>query len=481
MSPDLDHLILIAYVPVLVVLFSYLPRPRALVLYTVIGVLFLPEVHYMRVTEDAPTAIRLPGLCLSKPNVLAYGMLLASLWFDGLRWAAFRFRRADLPVFLNCLMPVVSGFVNGMSFHDSFAELRQEACYFAVPYVAGRLYLGDRDSFRDLVAAVFVGGLAYVPLCLAEMQLGPKLHLWVYGFYQHDPTQAVRFDGIRPVLFMEHGLALGLWMSAACLAGYWLWRAGLWERIGLPDALARRPGLTLLGLAATTVACKSTGAIILGVAGAAVLHFGRSLRTPKFLAVLMLVPVVYVAVRTTGFWDGKELVAAAGSGLNEDRAGSIGFRLRNENLLRDKALKRPLLGWGGGGRYRVIDEEGEDVAVTDGLWIMALGSGGFVGLTATFGILLLPPYLFLRRYPPAAWADPAVAPLAVGAVVLAIFAVDCLFNAMLNPVYVLMAGGLTTLAVGAPTEEPAAEVPATAAPPRAVLPPAHPGPRVLGC
>src|SRR5439155_1694573 len=111
-----------------------------------------------------------------------------------------------------------------------------------------------------------------------------------------------------------------------------------WQRVGLPAALADRPGLTLLVLVATTVACKSTGAIVLGVAGAAVLHYGRSWRSPNFLIALMLVPAAYVAVRTTGLWDGEELVSMAGAGLNEDRAGSIGFRLKNENLLRDKAL-----------------------------------------------------------------------------------------------------------------------------------------------
>ena len=172
-------------------------------------------------------------------------------------------------------------------------------------------------------------------------------------------------------------------------------------------------------------------------------------------------------------------MAAAGAGLDEDRAGSVGFRLRNENLLRDKALQRPILGWGGGDRSRVFNSEGDDVAVTDGLWIMALGRNGFVGLAANFGLLLLPAYLFLRRFPPATWTDPEVAPLAVGAVVLAMFAVDCLFNAMLNPVYFLMAGGLTTLTVGTPTPAVADEVPAAADTPPLSLP--HPAaPRVLG-
>jgi hypothetical protein len=63
MGSDLVHLILIGYVPVLAVLFSYLPRGRALVLFTVAGVLFLPEAHYLPASEGAPRAIVLPGLC----------------------------------------------------------------------------------------------------------------------------------------------------------------------------------------------------------------------------------------------------------------------------------------------------------------------------------------------------------------------------------------------------------------------------------
>src|SRR5207248_1739976 len=183
------------------------------------------------------------------------------------RWTAFRVRRADLPVLLACLMPVISGFANGMTFKDSFAESRQAACHFLVPYLAGRLYLGDRDSFRDLVAAVLVGGLVYLPLCLVEIRFSPQLHLWVYGFLQHDFSQTIRFDGYRPMVFMQHGLELGLWMSAACLAGYWLWRAGLWQRLALPEALARRPGLTLRGRAATPGPRKSARRILPGAGG----------------------------------------------------------------------------------------------------------------------------------------------------------------------------------------------------------------------
>ena len=160
----------------------------------------------------------------------------------------------------------------------------------------GAAFMRHPEDLEDLLVFLAGAGLLYSLFALVELRLSPRIHAWVYGYQQtEDFAQAIRFGGYRPMVFMQHGLELGLWMSAACLAGYWLWRAGLWQRLALPEALARRPGLTLVGLAATTVACKSTGAIVLGVVGAAVLHYGRSWRSPNFLIALMLVPAAYVA------------------------------------------------------------------------------------------------------------------------------------------------------------------------------------------
>ena len=73
------------------------------------------------------------------------------------------------------------------------------------------------------------------------------------------------------------------------------------------------------------------------------------------------------------------------------------FRFMNEDLLAAKAMQRPVFGWGGWGRSRVFSEEtGEDLTVTDGLWIIILGSSGFFGLITLMSMLLLPAIL-LRR------------------------------------------------------------------------------------
>ena len=77
------------------------------------------------------------------------------------------------------------------------------------------------------------------------------------------------------------------------------------------------------------------------------------------------------------------------SSYNVERAESLQFRFEQERLLLDHAWKRVWFGWGRFGRNRVYNEEGKDISVTDGRWIITMGSFGFVGFAAEFGLLAL--------------------------------------------------------------------------------------------
>jgi hypothetical protein len=115
----------------------------------------------------------------------------------------------------------------------------------------------------------------------------------------------------------------------------------------------------------------------------------------------------------------------------------------NEDLLVAKAFGRPMLGWGGWGRNRVYDEEGHDLSVTDGMWVIIFGVSGLVGLVAWISTLLLPAWMTLKHCARRnSWTDPSNAVLQFAAVVLGLHAIDCLANAMPNPIYYLFAGGL---------------------------------------
>ena len=64
--------------------------------------------------------------------------------------------------------------------------------------------------------------------------------------------------------------------------------------------------------------------------------------------------------------------------------------LENDDMLIAKAMQKPLFGWGGWSRNRVFEESGRDMAVTDGFWILELGSNGCVGLISMTLAMLLP-------------------------------------------------------------------------------------------
>jgi hypothetical protein len=278
--------------------------------------------------------------------------------------------------------------------------------------------------------------------------MSPHLHANVYGFMQHSFGQTIRFGGWRPMVFFQHGLALALFMAAAALVAGWVWFAGPAEGRG-------RFGAAALLLVPTAVLTRSTGAIALGFLGGLVLWLSRAGGRVWLLA-LVAVPPAYAAARATGAWSGGELVEFAGEQIEADRAQSLEFRLTNENLLIRKALDRPAFGWGGWGRCRVYDDRGNDISVTDGLWVIAMGDRGLVGLVALGAAFLLPVARYALARPRAGGRTPLAAADAC-VLVLALWAIDSLFNAMLTPVYPLIAGGAAGLADAVRPAAPAAE------------------------
>src|SRR5262249_17761958 len=145
--------------------------------------------------------------------------LLGVAIFDTRRLISFRPGWADLPMGIWCVCPLFSSITNDLGAYDGFSSVYYQTVTWGVPYLLGRIYLTDLLGMFELAVAVFLGGLIYVPLCVIEIRFSPQLHTWVYGFHQHSFEQTLRFGGFRPVVFMEHGLMVGMWMSMATMAG----------------------------------------------------------------------------------------------------------------------------------------------------------------------------------------------------------------------------------------------------------------------
>ena len=119
------------------------------------------------------------------------------------------------------------------------------------------------------------------------------------------------------------------------------------------------------------------------------------------------------------------------------RAASFKVRVDNEDLLLEKAKERPLFGWGGWGRQRVYDENGRDISITDGTWIIRLGNGGWVNYIAIFGLLCWPAIGFFLR------AREDIDPVSVGIVlILCAKLIDLIPNSVVGAVAWLSAGAL---------------------------------------
>ncbi len=420
------------WAPVAVLLFAVLPARRAVLAAIIAGWLFLPMVEF-----------QLSGLPnYGKSSATAMGALLGVLLFDAGRLTRFRPRLIDVAALGWTLAPIASSLSNGLGLYDGVASAIPAAQRWLIPYFLGRLYFSDFEGLRELAAGVFIGGMVYVPLCLYEVRMSPQLHTMFYGFHQHVFAQSIRFGGYRPTVFMQHGLAVGMWMTAASLSGVWLWRSGALRQVCGAPVSWMLP--VLLG---TTVLCKSVGALVLLAAGLGALEATKQLRTRALVVALAVAPLAYIGLRTTDIWTGASMVEAARAIAGDDRAASLNFRLKNEDVLIQRALQQPVFGWGGWGRNR--PEGAGDTIVTDGMWVIALGQNGVVGLTLMLAVVLWPALRFASRVRAGLWYHPGVGGAAAMAVLLALFTTDCLFNAISNPVFVLAAGGVSGLRLAA--------------------------------
>ncbi len=391
----------------------------------------------------------LPGLPdYSKISALSYIMLLGVFVFDRERLIRIRFSPFDLPIIVFCLSSFFSSIANGLGAYDGVSATLDKVTEWFIPYFLGRLYFTNLDDLRDLCVGLLVGGLIYIPFCMFEMVMSPRLHKIVYGFRLASLTQARRWGGWRPSVFMRHGLMVGMWMITASLAGLHLFKTGHLDWLAKYIKVKVKPVLIIAFLVFISILCKSTGAIMLMAVGWMVLRFSLRRGTRLPILLLMFIPILYVVMRTNGTWSGLALSDLLTNKLHmpEDRVQSMSFRFMNEDILMDKAFQQPLFGWGGWKRSFVFNEVGEPVSVPDGLWIVVLGQNGLTGLVSMLTTMLLPQWLFLKRFATAEWKNSSLVALGLLPVVLlSLYMIDGLLNDMFNPLVMMLAGAVTGL------------------------------------
>jgi len=323
--------------------------------------------------------------------------------------------------------------IPGLRLYDSFAAVAYQAIAL-MPFFLARRYLGTPEGMRAIIAALVVAGLAYSVPMIVEAVMSPQINVWIYGFFQHDFFQTMRYGGYRPVVFLPHGLWVAFFACMAALAALTTLRRN-------PAELRPKAMLTVLYLTAMLILCRSAGPIIYLLALTPLILLAPPRLQIMVAAVMALVVVAYPILRGAHLVPVDQILDLA-NGLSPDRAYSLRFRIENEEILLARAQERPWFGWGGYGRSFTHDPEtGKALNIADGAWVILMGQYGWLGYLTEFGLTALPLFLLLRE---ALRQHGAALSPWVGAVALILGAnmVDLLPNATHIPFTWLMAGAL---------------------------------------
>ncbi|WP_311757502.1 hypothetical protein [Paracoccus broussonetiae] len=303
-----------------------------------------------------------------------------------------------------------------------------------LPFFLGYRVLWDRQGAEILVRALVLGILAYSVLMLFEVRFSPQLNIMLYGYFQHDFGQTIRYGGFRPIVFLEHPLWVAVLTMCAFVSAIVVAR----------NDRTRRNLLIACYLAFILLICRSAGALLQAMMAAPLVALGRPRTMVVAAAVVASLAFAYPVLRTSSLVPLNGIVDAAMS-LSPERGRSLEFRLSNEEKLVERALERPLFGWGGWGRSLFLDPfNGRLTAIPDGLWVIWMGAKGVYGYLAQFLMLILPIWTMLRAVPRriGAGAQAEYRLLGCLALILAMNCLDLIPNATLTPVTWLMAGTL---------------------------------------
>lgn len=437
MSPQ-AQLVLLLWFPVILYFFRRYPPRTAVMVSFLGGLLFLPQ----RTGFALPLIPDYQGMVAT-----CYGIVVGLCLYDWKHLKKFRVEWLDVPMLCWCICPFFSSVTNDLGAYDGVNESITQTVVWGLPYLLGKLYFNRLIHFKQLAEGIMKGGLIYMPLCLWEGRMSPNLHLIVYGYYAHPSgiSQAVRYGGFRPNVFMQHGLMVGMWMMTVALVTIWLSESKTFTQIWNYKLKSLIPALIF-----TVIWCRSTGAYGYFFYGLIILFTAKyfKLNLPFLLLVYIIAWFLYMNV--TEQFHGDDILAFLSQYTNPDRVQSLGFRWLNEEILAEKAREKFWFGWAGWNRNRVYEENwiGEivDVSVTDSLWIIAFGIRGTFGLlNLTLGLLLPPTVFAVFRYPAKFWLHPKVAPAAALATCLVLFMLDSVINNMYNPIFPLISGGLAGL------------------------------------
>jgi hypothetical protein len=415
---------LLASVPIILALCRLLGPARATP-YAILGAyLLMPSFG----VDDNPTI----WFTINKLTVPGAALLAGVLLFDRGALLRFRPRWVDLPMLACIVAPLLSLAARpSIDIRGAVDNVWMALTIFGVPYLLGRLYFADREAGGGLAIAIVVAGLLTIPVCFYEIFMGVEWYIKesIFGIQTHRGYM-VRLGGLRPEGCLD-AMEMPMWMGSTTVLAFWLWvvRDG-W-----------RPGrflswLPTSALLATTIACRGAFGYVVTLIGLGSAVVTRFLRTWVVLAILLLIPPLYMTSRVAGLWDGQALVKLAGA-VDQRSASSVGARIDQETQYIGVVSREwPTLVFGLGWQQSDF---------IDGWWVLLLKSGGLLAVATHFAAFLLPPALivFRRR----SRAGPPSIELGLALFVI-LSMIDSLLNTSLMAPTPLICGSLAGLFLG---------------------------------
>ncbi len=443
----LAYLALFGWPVIVFILFKQLQIQTAIISSILTGYLLLPS----RLGLDMPL---IP--ILDKTTIPSLACFFACLFFDKRRKQSARkvaisekpkANRANLVyrsllffLFITPFVTVVTNFepiivgptyIPGQSFYDAIG-LCGLLLFTILPLLLADKYLATPESHIALLKALCIAALLYSALVLLEVRLSPQLNRWVYGYFPHSFQQHIRNGGYRPIVFLLHGLWVGIFLCKATIASAVLWKEYGKSKNGILYFYATTYLLIILFLS------KNFGAFIIAVFTVFFISFfgvKRALIIPALASILL---VSYPLLRHHDIVPTRFFVETAAK-INEERSRSLEYRVDMEDSLLERAMEKPVAGWGLWSRGAVYDPQtGQNLSVSDGIWIITISAFGWMGYLSLFGLLAFPILtLYARR---------KKTPLPIATVglslVLAANLIDSIPNAALSPVMYLISGAL---------------------------------------
>lgn len=209
--PILALMVLLSWPVVVGILFSRKDRALALIWSIFAGYLILPQL----VEIDLPA---FPGLNKHMIPALAAAVMVYFVTRDRARdepeppplgpWVVVLLAMNFAAPILTALTnpdPLIDGinYRPAMSISQGVADLILQFILL-LPFLMGYKLLWNARGAELWLRALVLGVLWYTIPMLIELRMSPQINVWVYGYFQHDFIQTIRYGGYRPIVFLEH-------------------------------------------------------------------------------------------------------------------------------------------------------------------------------------------------------------------------------------------------------------------------------------